>query len=352
MVNTVSISGRKVGTGHPALVIAEVAQAHDGSLDMAHAFIDAAADSGADAIKFQTHLAAAESSLDEPFRTEFSRLDETRYQYWQRMEFTLQQWQGLATHAQERGLVFLSSAFSVAAVELLQRIGMAAWKVGSGEFASRDVWRAMAETGAPILLSTGMATKAEIAEAVAFFQAMGSPVALMQCTSAYPTPLEGVGLNVIDELRGEFHCPIGLSDHSGSIFPGLAALARGADLLEVHVTFHRKMFGPDVVASVTFDELKMLCQMRHALGIMASNPVDKDAMAEMLQSARKVFGKSLAPVRALSKGTVLIPEMVVTRKPSGGIPPDAIEQISGRRLARDVMPDRILRWSDLMEEGT
>src|SRR5262245_52170789 len=116
MVNTVSISGRKVGTGHPALVIAEVAQAHDGSLDMAHAFIDAAAGSGADAIKFQTHLAAAESSLDEPFRTEFSRLDETRYQYWQRMEFTLQQWQGLATHAQERGLVFLSSAFSVAAV--------------------------------------------------------------------------------------------------------------------------------------------------------------------------------------------------------------------------------------------
>ena len=190
----------------------------------------------------------------------------TRFHYWRRMEFTPEQWQELAAHARERGLVFLSSAFSVAAVDLLRGIGMPAWKIGSGEFASADLWQAMAETGAPILFSTGMAKRAEIADAVALFRSIEPAVTrLMQCTSAYPTPLEAVGLNVIDELRREFDCPVGLSDHSGSMFPGLAALARGANLLEVHVTFDRRMFSPDTAASLTFDELKILCQMRDAL---------------------------------------------------------------------------------------
>ena len=139
----------------------------------------------------------------------------------------------------------------------------------------------MAETGAPILFSTGMATKAEIADAVASFRSMNLPYALMQCTSAYPTPLEAVGLNVMDELRREFDCPVGLSDHSGSVFPGLAALARGANLLEVHVTFDRRMFGPDTCRLRSpSTNCKMLCQMRDALSAMDANPVDKDAMAE------------------------------------------------------------------------
>ena len=344
-----NVAGRKIGPGSPALIIAEVAQAHDGSLGMAHAFIDAAADAGADAVKFQTHIAAAESTLDEPFRVRFSQQDETRLDYWKRMEFRPEQWQGLAAHARERGLIFLSSAFSVAAVELLRVIGMPAWKIGSGEFASADLWRAIAETRPPILLSTGMSKRREIADAVALLRTMDLPFALMQCTSAYPTPLDAVGLNVIDEFRREFNCPVGLSDHSGSIFPGMAALARGANLLEVHVTFHRGMFGPDVAASVTFDELKHLCQMRDALRTMDSHPVDKDDMAEKLLGMREIFGKSLAPICSLPAGTVLKPEMVVTKKPGGGIPLEAAGQIAGRRLARDVFPERILRWSDLEE---
>jgi N,N'-diacetyllegionaminate synthase len=212
------------------------------------------------------------------------------------------------------------------------------------------LWQAMAETGAPILFSTGMAKRAEIADAVTLFRANGLPYALLQCTSSYPTPLEAVGLNVIDELREAFDCPVGLSDHSGSVFPGLAALARGANLIEVHVTFHRQMFSPDMAASLTFDELKLLCQMRDALSTMESHPVDKDAMAERLLGMREIFGKSLAPLYPLAAGTVLRPEMIVTKKPGGGIPLDAAGRISGRRLARDVAPDRILRWTDLVEE--
>src|SRR5262245_34618216 len=174
-VNGLSIAGRDIGPGSQFLLIAEVAQAHDGSLGMAHAFIDAVADAGAAAVKFQTHIAAAESTLDEPFRVHFSQQDPTRYHYWARMEFTPNQWRELAAHAEKRGLLFLSSPFSVAAVDLLRGIGMPAWKIGSGEFACADLWKAMAETGAPILFSTGMATRAEITDAVASFRSMNLP---------------------------------------------------------------------------------------------------------------------------------------------------------------------------------
>ncbi len=347
---SVSIQGHPIGEGCPTFIIAEVAQAHDGSLGLAHAFIDAAADTGAAAVKFQTHVAAAESTLDEPFRVRFSRQDETRLDYWKRMEFTPEQWQGLAGHARERDLVFLSSAFSVAAVELLRDLGVAAWKIGSGEFASRDLWEAMTSTPAPILFSTGLAKHAEIRDAVSLFRSKALPFALFQSTTSYPSPLETVGLNVLDELRREFNCPVGLSDHSGSVFPGLAAVARDANLLEVHVTFDRRMFGPDMPASLTFDELRLICGMRDAVAIMDANPVDKDEMAERLQGLRDVFGKSLAPVSAFPAGAAVRREMLTSKKPAGGIPPEAIDEILGRKLARDVTPDRILRWSDLAKE--
>ena len=347
---TLSIAGHTIGPGRPAFVIAEVAQAHDGSLGMAHAFIDAAADAGADAVKFQTHVASAESTLDEPFRVHFSRQDPTRLHYWKRMEFTFEQWEELAAHARQLGLVFLSSAFSLAAVELLQKIGVDAWKIGSGEFASRDLWEVISATGKPILFSTGLAKWTEIGNAVALFRSKGLCFGLLQCTSIYPSRIEEIGLNVIKELHRKFGCPVGLSDHSGSVFPGLAALARGANILEVHLTFHRGMFGPDVPASLTIDELRMLCTMRDALVKMDAHPVDKDDMAERLTNLREIFGRSVAPVRPLSAGAVLCPQMLVLKKPAGGIPPDALEQVAGRRLARDVTPEHILHWNDLEDE--
>lgn len=344
------IGDRPIGPGHPAYVIAEVAQAHDGSLGMAHAFVDAAAQAGADAVKFQTHIAEAESTLDEPFRVGFSKQDATRYDYWKRMEFTAEQWSGLAQHARSCGLAFLSTPFSGAAFDLLAKIGMPAWKVGSGEFRSVDLIRLMIATRAPILYSTGMAGWAEIDEAAHLLRSEDAPFALLQCTSIYPTPLEGVGLNVIDDLRKAHGCPVGLSDHSGSVLPGLAALSRGADILEVHVTFDRGMFGPDVSASITFEELSTICAMRDALAVMDANPVDKDAMAERLSAMRTTFGRSLAPARALARGTTLQSDMLIPKKPAGGIPADALGKIVGRRLSRDADPMRILHWDDLAKE--
>src|SRR5215831_283700 len=164
---------------HPAglstqcCIVAEVAQAHDGSLGTAHAFIDACARAGADAIKFQTHIAAAESTPGEPWRVKFSRQDASRYDYWKRMEFTEEQWHGLKKHAADSGLKFLSSPFSVEAVDLVK---------------SRRL-----------------------------------PLTVLQCTSAYPCPPEKIGLNLIPFFRKRYDCEVGLSDHSGTIFAGLAA---------------------------------------------------------------------------------------------------------------------------------
>ncbi|MDP7164986.1 MAG: N-acetylneuraminate synthase family protein [Alphaproteobacteria bacterium] len=346
MTSLIDIAGRAVGPGQPAFVIAEVAQSHDGSLGMAHAFIDTAAESGADAIKFQTHIAAAESTFDEEFRVKFSRQDESRFDYWRRMEFSPAQWAGLARHAAEQGIVFLSSAFSVAAVELLRELGLAAWKVGSGEYRSEDLWQAMAVSGAPILLSTGMSEWREIEAAVERVGELGVPLALFQCTSRYPTALAEVGLNVIDELRC-FGCPVGLSDHSGSVHPSLAALARGADLIEVHLTLDRRLFGPDVPVSLTPPELSLICEARDALVTMEKNPVDKDAMAAELAEMRGLFSKSLAPVRPLSAGTRLSADMLTAKKPGTGIPAAELDDVVGRRLTIDVGPERLLRREDL-----
>jgi N,N'-diacetyllegionaminate synthase len=341
------IGSHKVGTDNETFIIAEIAQAHDGSLGMAHAYIDAVAETGADAVKFQTHIASEESTLDESFRIRFSDQDNTRYDYWKRMEFTEKQWADLARHAQERELIFLSSPFSVKAVKILRDIGMPAWKVGSGEVNSAELLGAIAENGAPVLLSTGMSDFEEIKHCVNRIQEKGLPFAVFQCTSMYSTPLERVGLNVIEEIRQRFKCPVGLSDHSGSAFPGLAAMAHNVDLLEVHVTFDKRLFGPDVVASVTVDELRFLVEARQAFHTMLQNPVDKDAIAAELSNTKSIFSKSIAPTIPLRAGTILEAKMLTLKKPGTGIGEEELQNLIGRRLMRDVTPKRLLAWDDL-----
>lgn len=341
------IGQHKIGKKQPTFIIAEIAQVHDGSLGMAHAYIDAVAKTGADAIKFQTHFAAEESTLDEPFRIKFSFQDKTRYDYWKRMEFTAEQWSGLAKHAKECDLVFLSSPFSEKAVRILRDIGMPAWKIGSGEINSVELLETMAENGAPILLSTGMSNINEIESCVHRIKQNGLQFAILQCTSMYPTPLEQVGLNVIEEVRHRFKCPVGLSDHSGSVFPGLSAMANHVDILEVHVTFDKHLFGPDVVASVTIDELSFLVEANQSFHTMFCNPVDKDAAATSMSEIKSLFTKSFVPVRALPAGTVLQSDMLTLKKPGTGIPAEELKNLIGRRLICDVTPDKLLKLEDL-----
>jgi len=324
-----------------------VAQAHDGSLGLAHAFIDAIAAAGADAVKFQTHIAAAESTPAEPWRVPFSRQDRTRYDYWKRMEFTRDQWIGLKEHAQDRGLAFLSSPFSLEAVDLLEQVGVAGWKVASGETGNEAMLDAMIATKKPILLSTGMSPLAEIDRAVERVAASGLPLVVFQCTSAYPCPPERVGLNLIPFFRERYGCGVGLSDHSGTIYPGLAAATLSIAALEVHVTLSREMFGPDVPVSLTTEELRLLVAGVRFIERMVAHPVEKDASANELEGIRKLFTKSVVARVDLPAGTVLLPEHLAAKKPGTGIPAVQLPALLGARLRKSVATDQLLAEDDL-----
>ena len=335
-----------LGTGR-CLIVGEVAQSHDGSLGTAHAFVDAIADAGADAVKFQTHIAAAESTPSEPFRVKFSRQDATRYDYWRRMEFSEDGWRGLAQHCADRGVLFISSPFSLEAVDLLERVGQPIWKVASGEVSNTRLLDRVLATGKPVLLSTGLSPLAETDAAVARAKAAGVPVGVLQATTAYPCPPERVGLNLLPVYRERYGCWVGLSDHSATIYPGLAGAILGMDVLELHVALSRDMFGPDVVASVTVDELRQLVDGIRFIERMRAHPVDKDASARDTAPLRSLFTRSLVARQALAAGTVLQEAHLAIKKPGTGLPPARLPELVGKRLARAVAADHVLTAADI-----
>lgn len=347
-ISPLSIGPRSIGSDQPGFLIAEVAQAHDGSLGTAHAFIDLAQSVGADAIKFQTHIAEAETTPLEEFRVKFSYEDPTRFDYWKRMEFTKEQWAGLAKHAEEKKLIFLSSAFSFEAIDLLEKLNMPAWKVASGEVSNLPLLERMHATGKPILLSSGLSSIAETTKAVTQLQDWKTPYGVFQCTSKYPTPYEDVGLNILDDFTDRFKCPVGLSDHSGTPYPALAALARGAHMIEAHLAFNEFQFGPDTVASLNPEQFKQLSKARDAFHTMLTHPVNKDHMAENFTTMRHLFNKSLALRSPQTKGTVLSEKMLSTKKPGTGIPAADLKNYIGRTLIRDISHLELLAEEDFI----
>lgn len=347
MNNNFFIHNTEIGINQPAYIIAEVAQAHDGSLGFAHSFIDAASEAGADAVKFQTHIADAESTKNEKFRVNFSHQDASRYDYWKRMEFTPEQWSGLADHAKDRNIAFLSSPFSITAFNILNKIGMPAWKIASGEYGNKVLIDKIISTNQPILISSGMSSWFEIDSIVNLLNANNLNFCLMQCTSEYPTKFSRVGLNLLNEFRSRYNCITGLSDHSGSIYPSIFALAVGASIIEVHLTLSKHMFGPDVRSSVDFDQLKKIVEARNVFYELSSSPVDKDKMAADLSTMKDTFGRSLALTKNLEKYHILTKQDLTLKKPGGGIPYDMIHTIIGKRLLRSVKKNVLLKFEDL-----
>lgn len=343
---SIVVNGCEIGPGRPCYVIAEVGQAHDGSLGAAHAYIDAAARTGVNAVKFQTHIADAESTPGEPFRVRFSPQDSTRYDYWKRMEFTPEQWAGLTEHCRTAGVTFLSTPFSFRAVDLLERLGIAAWKVGSGEVTNLPMIERMSQTGRPVLLSSGLSSWQHLDEAIDVVGNNDAPAAVFQCTTSYPCPPEKIGLNVLGELRSRYGCPVGLSDHSGTEYAGLAAVALGADLLEVHIVLSRESFGPDTPASLTPDQLRRLVEGSRFIRTAASHPLDKNAEAERNHELRVMFGKSVVAARALDAGHRLTRTDVELKKPGSGIPAAQLPSVLGRILTRGIAADTLLSEQD------
>ena len=346
-MKNIFINNREIGNGQSCFLIAEIGQAHDGSLGIAHSYIDAVAEAGVDSIKFQTHIAEAESTQKDEFRSNFSYEDANRYEYWKRMEFTEQQWIGIKEHCDSLGIIFLSSAFSVEAVELLDKIGMPAWKVGSGEVNNPLILEAMLKTSKPILLSSGMSNWSEIDESISILSDKKAKYAVFQCTSKYPTSLDEIGLNVLSEMKGRYQVPIGLSDHSGSTSSAYSAIAKNADILEFHITFNKKMFGPDTQSSLDFDQLKQVVKFRDDHFKIESNPVDKDKMAKELRTMRKLFNKSLVLTKSLRKGSIIKKEDLTAKKPGSGIPVQKIDKCIGKKVISDLVSGHILSWEDI-----
>ena len=328
-------------------VIAEVAQNHDGSLGLAHAHIDAAANAGADAIKFQTHIADEESTSAEPWRTKFSYQDDTRMDYWRRMEFTEAQWVELKHHADNVDLHFLSSPFSNKAVALLEKLNIPAWKIASGEITNTLLLDKVIETNKPIILSTGLSTIDEVSSAVNYVQHADNPLALLQCTSQYPCSPERLGVNVINEFRETFGCAVGLSDHSGKIYSGLAAAAQGIQVLEVHMTLSREMFGPDVVASITSQELKSLVEGIRYIETVTSHPVDKSIPDTEAAPLRDIFMKSLYATKNINAGDQITQQHLTAKKPGTGIPVNQIQNIVGMKAKKNIAQNSMIQLDDL-----
>jgi N-acetylneuraminate synthase len=203
------------------------------------------------------------------------------------------------------------------------------------------------DTRKPVLLSTGMSPIEEIDAAVARVRARQVEVGVFQCTTAYPCPPEKVGLNLIPFYRERYACWVGLSDHSATIYPGLAAATIGIDMLEVHVALSREMFGPDVIASVTTQELRQLVDGIRFIERMTTHPLDKDASAKETAPLRKLFTRSLVASADLPAGTVIAREHVAIKKPGTGLAPDRLDDIIGRRLRRAVVADQVLAADDI-----
>jgi N,N'-diacetyllegionaminate synthase len=330
-------------------ITAEVAQAHDGSLGILHSYIDAVASTGADAIKFQMHIADAESSAAEPFRIAFSYEDKTRYDYWKRMEFSAEQWAEIKQHCEQVGLEFLVSPFSVAAVQLLEQLDVRRYKIASGEVENYLMLEHIARSGKDIWISTGMSSYDDIGRILTFLderRASNNRV-LFQCTTAYPTPAEQLGLNVLTELAERFKLPVGLSDHSGSIVPSLAAVTLGARYIECHVVFDKSMFGPDAIASLSVEEFSDMVAGVRFIERAQFNPVDKDD-TQGFEELRKMFGKSLATSVALKAGETLSFEMLESKKPADlGIPSESFQEVIGKRVKRKLGVGEFINWGDL-----
>jgi N-acetylneuraminate synthase len=244
-------------------------------------------------------------------------------------------------------LKFLSSPFSTEAVELLTRVGVAAWKVASGEVSNSQMFERMVGTGLPILISTGMSSLGEVDVTVERVKKHGLPLTVLQCTSTYPCPPEKIGLNLVPFFRERYGCNVGLSDHSGTMYAGLAAAAVGIDVLEIHVTLSKEMFGPDVPASVTTCELRQLVEGVRFIEKMKKNPVDKDALAGELKPLRDLFTKSVVSRRDLAAGTFLREEDLNVKKPGTGIPAARLRELVQRKLRRPVNADTFLSEDDL-----
>ncbi len=349
MVVAVEIGGRPVGPGQPVFVVAEAGVNHNGDPDLALGLVDAAAQAGADAVKFQTFSAerlASTGAAKAAYQLETTDADESQLEMLRRLELSADAHAALAARAQERGLLFLSAPFDAESADLLERLGVPAFKLASPEVTNHPLLRHVARKGKPLLLSTGMSDLAEVEAAVAAIRDEGNDrIVLLHCVSAYPATVEESNLRAMATMRDALGLPVGFSDHTTGIEAALAAVALGACVLEKHFTLDRLLPGPDHRASLEPDELARLIASIRAVEASLGDGEKRPTAAE--EPNRLLVRRSLAAGRDLEAGTVLAPELLTALRPATGISPADLRIVVGRRLRRPLRRGELLRLSDL-----
>lgn len=347
MPSAMMIGGRSVGRDSPTYVIAELSANHNQSFDRAVEIVRAAKDAGADAVKLQTYTADTLTlrSDKECFRIGGGTLWDGRTLHdLYREAFTPWEWQPkLKQVADDLGLQLFSSAFDDTAVDFLEQMNVPAHKVASFELVDIGLIQTMARTGKPLIMSTGMASEAEIDEAVqAARRAGASQIALLKCTSAYPAPPEEANLRTIPELARRFDCPAGLSDHTMGIAVPVAAVALGACIIEKHICLSRVDGGPDSAFSLEPQEFKAMVDAvrvaENALGSVQFAPGVREASG--LQ-----FRRSLFVVENVKRGDVFSRSNVRSIRPADGLHPRHLNDVLGQRAACDIGRGTPLQWN-------
>jgi pseudaminic acid synthase len=339
MSSSFDIAGRTVGTGHPTYIVAEVSANHGGSLERTIELVHAIADAGADAVKLQTYTADT-LTIDSdapPFRVSMRGAWEGRVLHDLYDEaHTPWEWHApIKAAADDRGVALFSSAFDTTAIELLEDLGVPAYKVASFEVVDLDLVRAMARTGKPIIVSTGMANYDEVVEAVEAVrdEGGGDRVALLKCTSAYPADPAEMHLRTIPDMAERFGVPIGLSDHTMGTAVPVAAVALGACIVEKHVTLARADGGPDSHFSLEPPELEALVRdirtVDAALGSVSYEPTPEELRS-------REYRRSLFVVEDVADGEPFTERNVRSIRPGHGLPPKRLPEVIGRRAARSV----------------
>ena len=330
------------------LIIAEIGLSHNGNIKKALDFINLSKKSGADVVKFQSHFAKYESTLDEPFRTKMSTKYKSRYDYWKKTEFSEKQWKKIIKFCKKNKIIFVTSPFSVEAVKIMRKLGCRNWKIGSGEvFSDWIINEILRKKDDVIIISSGMSKWIDLKRNYKLIsKKKGKNFAMLQCTTEYPSNFKNVGLNVLADMKKRFNCYIGLSDHTGSVFPSIAALSLGAEVIEVHVCISKKHKGVDINSSVTFEELKTICKARDSIYIMRQNPVNKNILNYTQKKNKKIFSKSIAIKNDLIKGDKIYISNLTLKKPGTGFNEKYFIKITNKIAKKDLSAKRILMKGD------
>jgi N-acetylneuraminate synthase/N,N'-diacetyllegionaminate synthase len=345
----IKVADRVIGEGHPCFVIAEAGVNHNGRPDLARKLIDKAKGVGADAVKFQV-FSAEEIVTRTAKKAEYQKRgtgEGTQYKMLKRLELSEDDLEGLAQHAEKRGIIFLASAFDEKGADLLERLGAPAFKIPSGEITNFPLLKHIAGKKKPIILSTGMSTLGEVWEALEVIRKEGTnDVVLLHCVSNYPAKVEEVNLRAMGTLRRVFGLPVGLSDHTVGITIPIAAVAVGAAVIEKHLTLSRKLPGPDHSASLEPDEFREMIagirEVERALGDGIKRPTESE------ERMKKIVRKSIVAKVHIPKYTVITEQMLSIKRPGTGLEPKYLKEVIGKRARKEIEADEIITFDKLL----